>query len=169
MPLGHPKKLNKTNVRYTAYLAPIGKTPTATAICKELRQHWELNLHRTTIFHYLRSSGLGAYVKCKKPLLSLRHCKARLAFAQKYKNWTVNNCKQVFFSDETKINHFGSDGCQYCWRKHGSAVQAHHVMPTMKHRGGSILIWGCICWDGPGYICQIEGKMTALDYQGILG
>lgn len=42
-------------------------------------------------------------------------------------------------------------------------------MPTMKHGGGSILIWGCFCWDGPGYICQIEGKMTALDYQGILG
>jgi len=48
-----------------------------------------------------------AVVKKKKPLLSARHRKARLAFAQKYREWTVEDWKRVIWSDEMKINRFG--------------------------------------------------------------
>jgi hypothetical protein len=49
-------------------------------------------------------------VKKKKPSLSVRHRRARLAFAQKYREWTVEDWKRVIWSVETKINRFGSDG-----------------------------------------------------------
>jgi hypothetical protein len=52
-------------------------------------------------------------VKKKKPLLSVKHRKTRLAFAQKYGKWTVEDWKRVIWSDETKINRFGSDGREW--------------------------------------------------------
>jgi hypothetical protein len=56
-------------------------------------------------------------VKKKKLLLSVRHKKVRLAFAQKYREWTVEDWKRVIWSDETKINRFGSDGREWIWKQ----------------------------------------------------
>lgn len=49
-------------------------------------------------------------VKKKKPLLSTCHQKQHLDFTLKYKEWTVEDWKRVIWSNETKINRFGSDG-----------------------------------------------------------
>ena len=56
-------------------------------------------------------------LKKKKPLLSPKHRKQRLAFALKYKEWTVEDWKRVIWSDETKINRIASDGRQWIWKK----------------------------------------------------
>jgi hypothetical protein len=45
----------------------------------------------------LRKNSFKAVVKKKKPLLSVRHRKARLAFAQKYREWTVEDWKRVIW------------------------------------------------------------------------
>ena len=29
----------------------------------------------------------------------------------------------------------------------------------MKFGGGSVMLWGCMLWDGPGYACRIYGRM----------
>ena len=48
----------------------------------------------------------------------------------------------MIFSDETKINKFNSDGRSWCldWR----CVGPQHIHQTMKHVGGSVMIWGCM-------------------------
>ena len=56
-------------------------------------------------------------MKVKKPYLSEKHKKARLEFAKRHKDWTIEDWKKVIWSDETKINIFGSDGRQYRWGK----------------------------------------------------
>ena len=44
----------------------------------------------------------------------------------------------ILWSDETKIELFGLDGKHHVWRKPGN-------IPTVKHGGGSIMLWGCFC------------------------
>jgi len=61
-------------------------------------------------------------VKRKRPVLSKRHRKERLDFAEAYKYWTIEDWKRVIWSDETKINRFGSDGCKWVWKKPGEAL-----------------------------------------------
>jgi hypothetical protein len=39
---------------------------------------------------------------------------------------------------------------------------------TVKFGGGSLMVWGCMLWEGPGYATRIEGKMDAELYTSIL-
>lgn len=74
----------------------------------------------------------------------------------------------MIWSDESKFNIFGSNGRQWCWRQVGEPLRDAHVMPTVKHGGGSIMVWGCISWEGVGNWKLIEGKMTKCVYREIL-
>jgi hypothetical protein len=72
-------------------------------------------------------------------------------------------------SDETKVNVYGSDGCKYFWSRPDDKLQPRHLDLTVKGGGGSIMVWGCITYNGSGYACRIsEGTMKASDYVGIL-
>ena len=33
------------------------------------------------------------------------------------------------------------------------------VEGTVKLGGGSVMVWGCMLWDGPGYASRIDGRM----------
>ena len=122
----------------------------------------------TTVKRTLRSMGFEAKPKIKKPFLSASHRKARYEWALAHKDWTLDDWKRVIFSDETKINVWGSDGCRYYWKRSGDSIQPHHLDLTVKHGGGSLLMWGCMTYSGIGYGCQIEGTMKAEDYCNVL-
>jgi hypothetical protein len=94
--------------------------------------------------------------------------KAWLEFAKAHQDWTVEDSKQVQCSDETKINCYGSDGQHYAYRKEGQPHQPHQVIETHKHGGGHIMVWACIGWQGPGYMCKIEGTLNKDLYREIL-
>ena len=38
----------------------------------------------------------------------------------------------------------------------------------MKFGGGSLMMWGCMFWEGVGYGCKIDGRMDAELYTQIL-
>jgi hypothetical protein len=42
------------------------------------------------------------------------------------------------------------------------------IIETVKHGGGSLMIWGCMTWQGPGYVVKIDGNMDKELYQEIL-
>ncbi|KAG1172477.1 hypothetical protein G6F36_011553 [Rhizopus arrhizus] len=118
----------------------------------------------------LHSVEIFAEIKKKKPLLTAQHKKARLAWAKKHQYWTIHDWRRVIFSDETKINIWGSDGCKYYWKRKGDRLQPHHIEVAVKHDGSGIMLWGCITSEGPGYACQIyDGTMDSDTYKEILG
>ncbi|KAI3374652.1 hypothetical protein L3Q82_021222 [Scortum barcoo] len=43
-----------------------------------------------------------------------------------------------------------------------------NTIPTVKHGGGSIMLWGCFSAAGTGRLVRIEGKMNAAMYRDIL-
>ncbi|KAG0874546.1 hypothetical protein G6F26_013584 [Rhizopus arrhizus] len=78
--------------------------------------------------------------------------KRRLAWAKKYQNWTTDDWRRVVFSDETKVNVWGSDGCKYYWSRPEDPLKPHHIDVTVKHGGGSLMMWGCMTHEGPGKV-----------------
>jgi len=121
-----------------------------------------------TVRRALRSAGFRAKKKIPKPALSAKNKKLRLSFAKSHKDWTVVDWQRCVFSDETKINRFNSDGLSWCWVPEKSGLSSARVSPTLKHGGGSIMMWGCITHKGPGFACRIEGTMDQYLYRSIL-
>jgi transposase len=131
-----------------------------------VREHHQVSL--TSVKRALRSMGFETKRKIKKPFLATRHKKSRYEWAVAHKDWTVDDWRRVIFSDETKINLWGSDGCRYYWKRPGGPIRPHHLDLSVKHGAGSLMMWGCMTYSGIGYGCQIDGIMKAEDYCRIL-
>ncbi len=74
----------------------------------------------------------------------------------------------VLWSDETKINLFGLDGVKCVWRQTGEEYKDKCVLPTVKHGGGSVMIWVWMGVAGTGEQQFIEETMNAKIYCDIL-
>ncbi len=96
------------------------------------------------------------------------HKKARKQFAEDKQTKDMDYWNHVLWSDETKINLVGSDGVKYVWRQPGEEYKDKRVLPTVKHGGGSVMVWGCMSAAGTGELQFIEGTMNANMYFDIL-
>lgn len=165
---GRPSKLSPTNIRHAIRLITSAKADTAVDVAKTLSTITNTLLSSQTVRRGLKTAGMKAVVKKKKPLLTKKHRKERLDFALAHQYWTIEDWKKVLWSDETKINRLGSDGRKWVWKKPGEALNDRLIEPTLKFGGGSLMMWGCMTWDGVGYACKIDGKMDKHLYVQIL-
>jgi hypothetical protein len=128
-----------------------------------------MNIGYSACFKLLKSMDFHASIKKKKPYLKKEHMQKRLAWAKAHQHWTSDDWRRMVFSDETKINVWGSDGCKYYWKRPDDKLQFHRLDLTVKGNNGSVMMWGCITYDGPGYACRIyDGTMKKEDYIHIL-
>uniref|UniRef100_A0AAZ3QWW5 Uncharacterized protein n=1 Tax=Oncorhynchus tshawytscha TaxID=74940 RepID=A0AAZ3QWW5_ONCTS len=74
---------------------------------------------------------------------------------------TLTMRNEIPWSDETKIELFDLNANLHVWRKPGT-------IPTVKHGGGSIMMWGCFSVAGTERLDRIEGKMNGAKYGEIL-
>ena len=55
------------------------------------------------------------------------------------------------------------------WKKAGEGLSDRLIEGTVKFGGGSVMVWGCMFWDKPGYACKIMGEWMGplcADYGG---
>ncbi|KAG2466795.1 TCB1 transposase, partial [Polypterus senegalus] len=164
---GRPSKLSDLGRR--ALVREVTKNPmvTLSELQRSSVERGEPS-RRTTISAAIHQSGLYGRVGRRKPLLSKRHMAARLEFPRKHlKDFqTVRN--KLLWSDETKIELFGVNAMCHIWRKPGTAHHQANTIPTVKHGGGSIMLWGCFLAAGTRRLVRIKEKMTAAMYRDFL-
>ena len=124
-------------------------------------------MSRKTVSRKLTSVGLIARVPAAKPLISKKNQKARLNFAAEHV-WSEEQWSQVHFSDESKFNVLGSDGRNYVRRKIGERLNVKCVKKTVKHGGGSVMVWGIISASGTGPLVRLRGRINGEIYKQIL-
>ncbi len=72
----------------------------------------------------------------------MMHKKARKQFAEDKQTKDMDYWNHVLGSDETKINLFGSDGVKRVWQQPAEEYKDKCVLATVKHAGGSVMVWG---------------------------
>ncbi|KAG1492323.1 hypothetical protein G6F53_012946 [Rhizopus delemar] len=81
---------------------------------------------------------------------------------------SLQDWKRVIWSDGTKVNRFGSDGKLYAWKQPNEKLKRRHVKQTVKHGGGSLMVWSCISWYGVGHIVDVGKNMDKSVYLSVL-
>uniref|UniRef100_A0A3B4UQ54 Tc1-like transposase DDE domain-containing protein n=1 Tax=Seriola dumerili TaxID=41447 RepID=A0A3B4UQ54_SERDU len=94
----------------------------------------------------------------------IRHTKARLAFANDHLDKEEDFWSSVLWSDETKIELFGHNDVSFIWRRKGEAFNPKNTIPTVKHGGGNIMLWGCFSANAPGSLITVNSTMKKEQY-----
>ncbi len=98
----------------------------------------------------------------------MMHKKACKQFAEDKQTKDINYWNQALWSDEAEINLFDSVGVKRVWWQPGEEYKHQWFLPTVKHGGGSVMVWGCMSAVGTGELQFIEGTINANMYCDIL-
>ena len=131
------------------------------------KQNQGQKISRRTIQKALREEGIRSCIPRPKPLISDVNRVKRLEFAEKYKYWTVENWKQVVWSDESTFSQFQKSGWGRVWRRSNEEFHEDCIASTVKH-SPSRMFWGCFSWIGLGPIVPLIGSVTGVIYHDIL-
>ena len=134
----------------------------------EMLQLHNLKCSRSTTRRRLKAAQLFGRRPSKKPLVSIKNRKARLEFAKKHLLWTPKEWSKVLWSDESKYLLFGNDGVNYVRRPNGEKFNIKYQLPTVKHGGGNIMVWGCFSRDLIGPIHRVQDIMDGEKYKNII-
>ncbi len=142
-----------------------GQPVSAQTKCRTLHQ---IGLHIYIYILYIYIYIYTVFLPRRKPLPKRMHKKARKQFAEDKQTKDIYYWNHVLWSDESKINLFGSDGVKRVWQQPGEEFKDKCVLPTVKHGGGSVIFWGYMNAAGTGELQFIEGTMNANMYCDIL-
>lgn len=164
-------RLRKTSKRHDNQIITISNAnrfETAPKIRAKINARLSSPISVSTVQRRLREAGLFGRVAAKKPLLRPQNKEKRLEFAMQHEDWTIDQWKSVLWSDESKFEIFGSHRRQYVRRKTNEKYKSKCISPTVKHGGGSVLVWGYFSYEGVGELVKIDGIMKKEDYHRIL-
>lgn len=128
----------------------------------------DVKVHESTIRKRLHKFDLHGRCARRKPLLSRKNIRARLKFANEHLGKDQHFWNNVLWTDESKVELFGHSTRRHVWRKPKTAFDHKNLIPTVKHGGGNIMVWGSFAASGPGQLTIIESTMNSSLYQRVL-
>ncbi|GBP10521.1 Transposable element Tcb2 transposase [Eumeta japonica] len=150
---GRPRILDERTDRAITRLIKENPKQSAVEINRKIKDSLGVEVSDQTIRRSIKNNGYNSRVARRKPLLSAVNKQKRLEYAQKYENIHVTDAtfwERVIFTDECKFMIFGGDGRARVWRKPNTALEPQNVNSTVKHGGGSVMVWGMYgrkwCW-----------------------
>jgi transposase len=165
---GRPKKMCDAElavVRMEIEKSP--KTSTSKLVGK-IAEETKTVVGRETVRRALRKDGLMSRVAAVKPLLTQMQMKIRFETALMWAKWPFKRFKDIIFSDESRFDLYNGDGKIKVWRCAGTRYDARNCSPSIKHGGGSVMVWGCIGYNGVGKLQIIDGSMDSITYVRVL-
>ncbi|GBN27051.1 Transposable element Tcb1 transposase [Araneus ventricosus] len=141
---GCPRCFTELEERWIVRKVICNPKTSAVKLTLKAQQRFNKSVSPEMVRDILRKYNFHGRVARRKPFLSKAHQRARLEFAKSYIKKPPEFWNSVLFVVESKYNVFGSDGKQMVWRKPNSELEMKNLTPSVKHGGGSQMIWGCM-------------------------
>lgn len=139
------------------------------ASARQLRDTWmgnhNIQVSRRTTNRRLVADGLMARRPRRKPILTARHKRDRLAWATYRQTWNIRTWRRVLWTDESKFNLVRSDGRMRVRRRANEALREDCILPRVQGGGGSVMVWGGFSFDGKMDLQIVEGRLTGARYR----
>ncbi len=117
----------------------------------------------------LKQMGYSSRRPHRVPLLSAKNRKRRLQFTQDHQNWTIEDWKNVAWSDESWFLLRHSDSRVRIRRKEHESMDPSCLVSTVQAAGaGGVMVWGIFSWHTLGPLEPIERCLNATDYLSIV-
>ncbi|KAK3514520.1 hypothetical protein QTP70_021498, partial [Hemibagrus guttatus] len=164
---GTPRKISPRGLKMIT--RTVNKNPRTTRgdLVNDL-QRVGTKVTKATISNTLRRQGLKSCSAGRVPLLKPVHVRAHLKFAREHLDDPEEDWENVIWSDETKIELFGKNSTCRVWRRKNAELHPKNTIPTVKHGGGNIMLWGCFSAKGPGRLIRVKERMNGAMYREIL-
>lgn len=151
--------------RYLRLTARRERTVTARTLQTRLRQSTEPRVSDQTIWNRLHEDGQCFRVRAIRLKLTRAHRAARLRYAREHLEWTMDNWKNVLFTDECKVKFSSVDRGVRVWRREGERFSEPCIHGTDRFEGPSVMIWsGISLYAKTEPVILNEGTVTASSY-----
>ncbi len=114
---------------------------TVTQITTRYNQDMQNIISERQSHQTLKQMGYSSRRPQRVPLLSAKNRKGRLQFAQAHQNWTIEDWKNVAWSDESWFLLRHSDGRVRIWCKEHESMDPSCLVSTVQ-AGGGVMVWG---------------------------
>ncbi|KAK3568047.1 hypothetical protein QTP86_029116 [Hemibagrus guttatus] len=160
---GAPRKISPCGVKMIT--RTVSKNPRTTRgdLVNDL-QRAGTKVTKATISNTLRHQGLKSCSARHVSLLKPVCVRACLKFAKEHLDDPEEDWENVIWSDETKIELFGKNSTCRVWRRKNAELHPKNTIPTVKHGGGNIMLWGCFSAKGPGRLIRVKERMNGAMY-----
>lgn len=115
----------------------------------------------------LRNNNLHAPVARRRPFISKKNKILCFKFATEFLNKDKLYWDRVLFSDKNKYI-FGNDGRKRVWRIENTELEVINLQSTIKHSGGSVMVWVCMTDNYVRNLMFIDGVLDKMEYLKVL-
>lgn len=134
----------------------------------EVKKDYGISISRKTVERRLKEANFATYVARPIPFISPKNKLKRLAFAKSFVNKPQSFWEQILWTDESSFEYHGSKNKIYCRLPKNIRKKVRPAIQRIPHGGGSVMFWGCVCFNGIGDLVPINGTMNQGHYLRIL-
>ncbi len=116
----------------------------------------------------LKQMGYSSRRPHRVLFLSAKNRTRMLQFTQDHQNWTIEDWKNIAWSDESRFLLRHSDGRVRIWHKEHESMDPSCLVSTVQAGGGGVMVWGIFSWHTLGPLVPIEHRLNATAYLSIV-
>ncbi len=135
--------------RRMARLVRVDRKATVTQITTRYNQCMQNTISEHTTRRTLKQMDYSSRRPHRVPLLSDKNRKRRIQFTQTQQNWTIEDWKNVAWSDESRFLLRHSDGSVRIWRKEHESMDPSCLVSTVQAAGGGVFVCIFLVHFGP--------------------
>ena len=122
--------------RRMARLVQDDRKAAVTEITTRYNQGMQKSISERTTRRTLKQMGYSSRRPHRVPLLSATNRKLRLQFARAHQNWTIEDWKNVAWSDESRFLLWHLDGRVRIWRRQHESMDPSFLVSMVQAGGG---------------------------------